>query len=272
MLPILKWTGGKRKLLNSILPILPKDINKYIEPFIGGGALFFNLEKNNSYISDVNEELINFYIQIASNPIEVLELANSYINSLEEYNKIRGLDRNKIVWDSLSHIERAARFLYLNRAAYSGMWRVNKNNQMNVPFGKYSSLTIPSKEEILKASELLKSTTIKCSDYSEVLTFAKSKDLVYLDPPYIPISDTSSFTSYTKDGFNNKDHQKLLEFCDELSIQDVNWALSNSYSEITLDLYSDYNIYLLDTKRSISTRWSKNSSVDNIKEILVTNF
>lgn len=267
MLPILKWTGGKRKLTNKIQEFFPQNYNNYWEPFCGGAALFFALElETNAIINDSNEELINFYNMIANDYQSVIELLDTFENSQEFFSEIRAWDRND-EWKKRTAIMRAARFLYLNKTAYSGLWRVNQKNQMNVPYGNYANPKFYNVEEIHRASELLKENKIFCKNFLEMKP--EKNDLVYLDPPYIPISATSNFTSYTKDGFGNNEQALLADYCYELDEREIYFILSNSYTPIIFELYEGFDIYDVIASRSINAGWDNKNS--KVKEVIVTN-
>lgn len=269
MLPVLKWTGGKRKLVKDIIKLFPQSYDRYYEPMVGGGALFFHLQREGSYISDVNEELINFYSVVRDIPTDLMNLVDTYENTPDKYNEIREWDRLS-TWAERSNLERAARFLYLNKTAYSGLWRVNKSNQFNVPYGKYTNPKFYNKDEIIAASKLLQKTQIELSSYEAIKKFIKPGDLIYFDPPYVPISATSSFTSYTKDGFDNTNQIDLKTFCDELTDMKVNWIASNSYSPAVFDLYGEYNLVDVVAGRAISAGWDGANS--KVKELIIRNF
>ena len=211
--PIVKWVGGKRQLMFELLKNMPKSHNRYFEPFIGGGALFFELQPENAYISDMNEELINLYSIVRDNVYELISDLNKHEVSKEYFLEIRNLDRTD-KYKNLSNVQRASRFIYLNRTCFNGLYRVNSQGQFNVPYGNYKNPRIVDENNLLNCSELLKNTEIKCADFSEILTKVKKGDFVYFDPPYVPLNETSSFTSYTKDGFDMDMQFKLREVCD----------------------------------------------------------
>lgn len=200
--PFVKWVGGKRGLLSQIIPHIPKDFNNYFEPFIGGGALFFELKKlgvlknKKIYISDVNSELINAYKIIRDYPIKLIDELKEFKknHSKEFYYEIRAWDRD----DSFLNIDkvlRATRFIYLNKTCFNGLYRVNKNNQNNVPMGSYKNPNICDEEVLYSVSEALKEVNIFNSSYQELLKYTLEGDFIYFDPPYYPLTQTSSFTS-----------------------------------------------------------------------------
>lgn len=266
--PIVKWVGGKRQLMFELIKNMPKSYNRYFEPFIGGGALFFELQPEQAYISDMNEELINLYSVVRDNVYELIKDLSKHEVSKEYFLEIRNIDRTE-QYTELSDVERASRFIYLNRTCFNGMYRVNSQGQFNVPFGHYKNPRIIDENNLLNCSELLKKTEIKCADFSEILTKVKKGDWVYFDPPYVPLNDTSSFTSYTKDGFDINMQFKLRDVCDELDNKGVKFMLSNSDTKLVNELYVNYEIKKVFASRQI------NANADGrgkITEVLVRNY
>ena len=266
--PIVKWVGGKRQLMFELLKNMPKSYNRYFEPFIGGGALFFELQPENAYISDMNEELINLYSVVRDNVYELIEDLGKHEVSKKYFLEIRNIDRSE-KYAELSSIERASRFIYLNRTCFNGMYRVNSQGQFNVPFGHYKNPRIIDENNLLNCSKLLKKTEIKCADFSEILTKVQKDDFVYFDPPYVPLNETSSFTSYTKDGFDIDMQFKLRNVCDELNSMGVKFMLSNSDTKLVNELYANYEIKKVFASRQI------NANADGrgkITEVLVRNY
>lgn len=270
--PFVKWVGGKRQLANQIISLAPKKYNTYFEPLVGGGAIFFALEPQNAVINDSNSELMNTYKVIKDNPnalitfLQIHELKNN-----EDYfYEIRSMDRNKD-YDSISDIEKAARTIYLNKTCYNGLYRVNKSNQFNAPYGKYKNPVIVDYDNILACSNYLNKANVKIfdGDYKNVLTLANKDDFVYLDPPYLPISKTSSFTSYTANNFNLDEQIELKNQCDRLNEEGIRFLLSNSYSEIIMELYKDYEIIIVNARRVINSDPSKRGE---IREVLIKNY
>ena len=266
--PIVKWVGGKRQLMFELLKNLPKSYNRYFEPFIGGGALFFELQPDNAYISDMNEELINLYFVVRDSVDELVHDLNKHEISKEYFLKIRNLDRMEKYF-KLSNVERASRFIYLNRTCFNGMYRVNSKGEFNVPFGNYKNPRIIDENNLLNCSELLKKTEIKCADFSEIIHKVQKGDFVYFDPPYVPLNETSSFTSYTKDGFDIDMQFKLREVCDELDSMGVKFMLSNSDTKLVNELYVNYNIKKVFASRQINANANGRGK---ITEVLVRNY
>lgn len=281
MKPFIKWVGGKRQLLPVIKQNLPEKYNRYFEPFVGGGALFFDIEKPGNYISDINSSLINTYQTIANetklNPlIEILSTFQNEIDkrkTLEEkseyYYEIRAYDRNINFETEYSSEFRAARFIFLNKTCFNGVQRENSKGHNNVPYGKHLNPTILNKEQILKCHSLLKNTEIVNDGFQNILVKTNEGDLVYFDPPYVPLPDKLSFTKYSKGDFDMNDQQKLRLLIDLLHEKGVYVIISNSYSELTTELYKGYNQIPVDAKRMINRDGDNRQS---IKEILVTTY
>ena len=262
--PILKWAGGKTQLLEHLLPKIPKEYNKYIEPFFGGGALFFALKPNNSIIADSNPELINLYRVIAKD-------VNSLISELKNLKNEKDFfyDIRKKEFSELSEIEAAARTIFLNKTAFNGLYRVNKKGQFNVPFGYYKNPKILDEDQLLAASKLLKKTKILLGDFKDVLCEnAKKGDFIFLDPPYLPVSKYSDFKRYTKEQFYEKDQISLANLVNKLSKKGCHILLTNSNHPLIHELYKDFNIDIYKTKRNINSKSTNRKGED----IIVSNF
>lgn len=264
--PFVKWVGGKRTIISELVSKLPNKINDYYEPFVGGGALFFEINKKtkNCYLSDVNSDLVIAYNVIKENPKKLIESLKKHHkkHSEEHYYRVRSQHE---LQDS---VEIASRFLYLNKTCYNGLYRVNKKDQFNVSLGKYKNPNIIQEENIKLCNKVLKNTIIECKDFQDINP--KQDDFVYFDPPYYPISITS-FTNYSKLGFTEKDQLRLRNFAVELTKRGVNIMLSNSYSSFIMNLYKDkiFKIKLLEAPRFVNSNLTKRG---NVKEILITNF
>lgn len=270
--PFTKWTGGKRKLIPKLKELMPEIYGNYYEPFIGGGALFFELSPRVAIINDFNEELINCYIQIKENPIKLIEILKIHKekNSKEYYLEIRGLDRTD-KFKELSKVERAARIMYMLRVDFNGLYRVNSKNQFNVPYGNYANPKIVDEELINNISNYLNTydITITSGDFEDSVSTVKEGDFVYFDPPYIPLNETSSFTSYTHEGFSYEDQVRLRNTVRKLTEKGVKVMVSNSSSKLTIDLYEEFNIHYVEVSR---TNGAKSSSRGIIKEVIITNY
>ena len=266
--PIVKWVGGKRQLMFELLKNMPKNYNRYFEPFIGGGALFFELQPENAYISDMNEELINLYQVVRDNVDELIVDLQKHDISKDYFMEIRNIDRTE-EYKNWSNIQKASRFIYLNRTCFNGMYRVNSKGKFNVPFGHYKNPRIIDENNLINCSNLLQKTEIKHSDFSEILREVKKGDFVYFDPPYVPLSETSSFTSYTKDGFDMDMQFKLRDVCDKLDSMGVKFLLSNSDTKLVNELYENYNIKKVFASRQINANAYGRGK---ITEVLVRNY
>lgn len=270
--PFTKWTGGKRQLLPVIRELMPKTYNRYFEPFVGGGALFFDLAPKDAVINDFNAELINCYQQIKDNPqelIEILKVHQEY-NSKEYYLDLRSADRDERI-DMMSEVQRAARILYMLRVNFNGLYRVNSKNQFNVPYGRYKNPKIVDEELISAISVYINNNQleIKVGDFEKAIVDVRTGDFVYFDPPYIPLSETSAFTSYTHEGFSFADQVRLRDAFKRLSDTGAYVMLSNSSSVLVEELYKDFNIHYVEATR---TNGAKSSSRGKISEIIVTNY
>jgi DNA adenine methylase len=260
--PLLKWAGGKTQMIPNLIEAMPKSFNNYIEPFIGGGALFFHLSPKSAVIADSNPELINLYQQVAKDFKPVFKLLEKMPNIEEFFYQ----ERSK-KFEELSPIQAAARTIYLNRTCFNGLFRVNKSGGFNVPFGRYKDPKIADAELLKSAAEALAGTTIVLGDYKKVLqTYAKKGDLVFLDPPYLPISQYSDFQRYTKEQFYEDDHRELAAEVTRLSEIGCHVLLTNSNHPLVHELYSDFHIEVLSTKRNINSRAALRTGQD----VLVT--
>ncbi|WP_319507244.1 DNA adenine methylase [uncultured Methanolobus sp.] len=268
--PFLKWAGGKRQLLEEINTHVPNKINTYYEPFIGAGAVLFNLQAKKAVIGDTNSELINCYHVIKDNLDELIEDLNKHKNEKDYFYSIRELDRTEN-YNDLSPIIKASRIIYLNKTCYNGLFRVNSQGQFNTPFGKYKNPKIVD-EIVLKAvSKYLNNSHVKIQncDFEECVSAAKKGDFVYFDPPYDPVSDTASFTGYDINGFNKDQQQRLKDVFEELTNNGINCMLSNSKTPFITELYKEYNIINVSATRNINSKASKRGKIE---EVLVLNY
>lgn len=258
--PILKWAGGKTQLLDYLLPKVPSSYGRYIEPFLGGGAMFFALQPEEAVIADSNPELINLYTQVAWQVDEVIEYLKKYRNNEELFYDIRAKD-----WEQLSKSEAAARTIFLNRTCFNGLYRVNKKGQFNVPFGKYKNPKICDEDVLRSASALLKKAEIVCDDYTTVLEqYAQPGDFLYLDPPYLPVSEYSDFKRYTKEQFYEEDHRDLANIIVQMRERGCYTILTNSNHPLVHELYADFPIDIVQTRRNISSKGNKRRGEDVI--------
>lgn len=255
--PILKWVGGKRQLLPQLRNFMPRVYKRYHEPFVGGGALFFDLERTGSYIADINPELINAY-QVVGDRQKIDALLgrlnrHAEANNAAYYVTVRNQDRDADFLTRYDEVERAARFIYLNKTCFNGVYRVNSKGHNNVPYGDTSKLVIDV-DGLQAAHLLLANTQIVQASFDDVLTQAHCGDFVYFDPPYWPLSATSSFTSYAKDGFTDDDQNRLVEVMDELRENGVHVMVSNSWRKETEDLYHNYHCEKIQANRMVNAK------------------
>jgi len=261
--PILKWAGGKTQMLGDLLPKVPSSYGRYIEPFFGGGAMFFALQPEQAVIADSNPELINLYRQVANHVDDVICQLKKYENTQEMFYAVRGQD-----WTMLPEAEAAARTIFLNKTCFNGLYRVNKKGQFNVPFGKYKNPKICDEEGLKAASTALKKAEIVCGDYLLVLEhYAQPGDFVFLDPPYLPISEYSDFKRYTKEQFYEEDHVELAKMVKTLHERGCHVILTNSNHPLVHELYAPFTIDVIQTKRHISCNGSTRKGEDVIVTI-----
>ena len=260
--PILKWAGGKTQMLGELLPKVPTSYGRYIEPFFGGGAMFFALQPENAVIADSNPELINMYREVADHVEDVIQYLKRYENTPEMFYAVRSQK-----WTTLPKAEAAARIIFLNKTCFNGLYRVNKQGQFNVPYGKYKNPKICDDDGLRAASEALKKADILCGDYLLVLEhYAQPGDFVFLDPPYLPISEYADFKRYTKEQFYEKDHVELAKMIMTLHERGCHVILTNSNHPLVHELYAPFNIDVIQTKRHISC----NGSTRNGEDVIVT--
>ncbi len=269
----IKWAGGKTQLINQFKEYFPKDINSYIEPFLGSGAVFFYIAQkhnpSNVFLSDINQELTDTY-KVIKDDVEKLitklkvHQENHLHKKKEYYLKIREINPN-----SLTITDKAARFIYLNKTCFNGLYRVNSENKFNVPMGNYKNPEIIQEEKLKCASKLLKNTTIKATSFENILDVAKKNDFIYFDPPYYPLDSKNSFTSYTKNNFLEKEQKLLKKVFEKLDKKGCLLMLSNSNTTFIKDLYKEYKINLVEANRMINCNGKDRGK---IKEVLVTNY
>jgi DNA adenine methylase len=268
----LKWAGGKLQLIEQFENLFPHNFRNYYEPFVGSGAVFFyvksKLKPNKVILSDTNEELINCFVVVRDNPYELVELLLNHRkrHSKEYFYAVRSTQPNR-----LDSVNKAARFIYLNKTCFNGLYRVNSKGQFNVPFGDYDNPSIFDKNTLFQASQLLQDVHLQVSTFEKVLDFAGKDDFVYFDPPYIPLSKTSSFTRYSKSDFTMKDQKQLSEVFETLDSRGCFVMLSNSDHALTRELYRHYkkNTVIVRAKRMINSVGSKRGAIN---ELIVTNY
>jgi len=261
--PILKWAGGKTQLLRELNERVPQKFNKYIEPFFGGGALYFNLNPEKSVIADLNPELVNLYRCVALAPDEVIGHLNGFMNDHDFFYQIRALDTK-----TLDPFFAAARTIFLNKTCFNGLYRVNRNGSFNVPFGRYKNPNITDSEAIYHASAILRNAVIVHGDYKIVLReYAEEGDFIFLDPPYLPVSQYSDFKRYTKEQFYEEDHRELADEVNRLQSKGCHVILTNSNNPLVHELYGSHKIEVVQTKRYINSDSAKRTGEDVIVTI-----
>ena len=271
--PFVKWAGGKRQILDKLKSHVPEEFNTYFEPFVGGGALLFDLAPQNAIINDSNEELINVFKVLCNDKkySKMCRYLNKYERKHDEefYYEIRNIDRNRKKFNRLNDSKRAARTIYLNKACFNGLYRVNSKGEFNVPFGKKTKVNTYDGENLLNVHSYLtlNNINILCTDFEDAVSAAKEGDFVYFDPPYD--SDTSTFNSYTEDGFNKDEQRRLAKVFKELDKKGVKVMLSNHNTILIKELYKDYNFHVIEAKRSINSNGKKRGKVE---EVIITNY
>lgn len=271
--PFVKWAGGKRQVINELKKYIPNEFDTYYEPFIGGGALLFELAPKRAVINDSNKELMNVYEVLCDDKkfSKMCRVLNDYeANHSEEfYYEIRNKDREKQKFGRLADYTRAARTIYLNKACFNGLYRVNSKNEFNVPFGKKEKVNTYDGGNLITVSNYLTMNDIKILsvDFEEAVKDAKKGDFVYFDPPYD--SDTGTFNSYTEDGFGKEEQRRLARVFKELDERGVYVMLSNHNTLLVNELYKGYNMHVIEAKRNINSKGNKRGKVE---ELIITNF
>lgn len=259
--PFLKWAGGKTQLFSSIRACFPLVFKRYHEPFLGGGAVFFALAPKRAYLCDINQDLINAYCAIRDQPHALIEELSNHRANEAHYYEVRSQH------GSLGLIEGAARTIFLNRTCFNGLYRVNRKGEFNVPYGRYNNPTVCNTENLLAVSETLRHVDIRCESVFQIGRRVRRGDLVYFDPPYDPVSASSSFTAYSKFAFGREQQVALSLLFKRLANRGVHVVLSNSDTPFIRDLYKDCNIRTVHARRAINSRADRRGLVC---EVLVT--
>lgn len=271
--PFVKWAGGKRSIINKLIKLSPEEFDTYYEPFVGGGAMLFELSPKKAVINDYNEELMNVYKCIKEEQKFIAmcnELNKHEANHSEEYYyEIRNLDKNKKKFNKLADYKRAARTIYLNKACFNGLYRVNSKNEFNVPSGKktkvntYDGVNLGIIYSFLNFNDI----TIQSIDFEESVKEAKRGDFIYFDPPYD--SDTSTFNSYTENGFGKEEQKRLAKVFKELDKKGCYVMLSNYNTSLVKEMYKDYHFNYIEAQRNIGAK-AKNRG--KVEEVIITNY
>ena len=271
--PVVKWVGGKRQLLDEILPAFPTNFNKYYEPFFGGGAVLFAAKPKNSVINDINADLIRVYRIIRDDPDALIGELKKFKNDKDEFYRERELDRDKAEFDKLSDVRKAARLIFLNKTCYNGLYRVNSAGEFNTPFAYYRNPNIVNEPTIRAIHAFFHDNEIdiRQGDYAEAVKDASEGDFVYFDPPYDPISNSSAFTGYNEGGFDRKEQERLRDVCADLNCRGAKVLLSNSSTDFIRNLYSDigFEITIVKAKRFVNSIGTRRGDVD---EVLISNY
>ena len=265
--PFVKWAGGKRQLISLLIENAPISYNTFFEPFVGGGALFFNLMPRKAVISDINAELINTYKVISESFDTLLDSLQRHRNEEDYFYTVRAQDPA-----SLSNIERASRFIFMNKTCFNGLYRENSKGKFNVPFGRYKSPNIADKQNLEAIASYLNKSRVKvlCQDYKTTAKKAKSGDFIYFDPPYHPTSQTASFTKYAKGDFTAQDQEELADIFRRLSNKGCHVMLSNSNVPFIKELYKDFKVLEIEASRFINCKADKRGK--GLYEVLVKNY
>ena len=266
----IKWAGGKKQLLDQFKLYFPKKINRFFDPFVGGGTITFHIIKNYNpkevFISDINEELINTYKVIKNNVDELIEILKKYKekHNKEIYYIVRAEDPSL-----LSEVTRAARFIYLNKTCFNGLYRVNSKGKFNVPMGSYKNPSILMEQDLREISKLLKNIKISVMSFEKMIPLAKKGDFIYFDPPYYPLKKGNGFTTYTKGNFLEEEQKQLAEVFKKLDKKDCKVMLSNSDTKFIKDLYKDYKISFVKANRMINCNGNGRGKIN---EVVVINY
>lgn len=266
--PFVKWVGGKRQLLDVLTAAMPNPLTgRYFEPFIGGGALLFSQLPSRATISDINPELVNCYQVIRDDLDGLIRSLRRHKNTEEHFYFVRAKRPS-----TMTPLQRASRFIYLNKTCFNGLYRENKSGQFNAPYGRYANPRIVDVENLTAIHHYLSGNDVRIhhAGYQHVLDNAKAGDFIYLDPPYAPMSETANFTSYTKSGFGLEDQKELARVFAELSRRGVKVMQSNSNTEVIRELYKEFNIQTVYATRAINCKGNKRGKEAN--EVLITNY
>lgn len=264
--PLVKWVGGKRKLAPKLLSLFPRTIGTYYEPFTGGGAVFFALAAETPHrfdsvvLNDWNFELADMYRVVRDTPNRLIVALREMVNTPEFFAQMRAKSPK-----DLKPVDRVARLIYLNKTCFNGLFRMNKAGQFNAPFGKYENPNICDEENIHACHVVLNGkVTVRNGDFSDAVTDAKPGDCVYFDPPYVPLTPTSNFTSYTSDGFGLKDQQRLALLVRQLAERGVHAYVSNSDTPLVRELYQGFELVEVQMKRNINSKGDGRGAVGEL--------
>ena len=272
--PFLKWVGGKAQLLVQLDEFFPTEIGRYVEPFIGGGAVFFHLKQRfpamRAFLRDNNDELINTYRAVRHQPRELMRRLDRHLaDFLKDRETYYYLVRLKHHLPATEVLERAARMVFLNKTCFNGLWRVNSRGEFNVPIGSHKNPALYDEENIYAASRALENAHLETKDFRDTMAETRRGDFVYIDPPYYPVSPTASFTSYTKDEFGEEQQRELAALYRDAANRGVRLMLSNSDTEFIRRLFRGFTIHTVQARRMVNCDGTKRGEVN---EVVVTNF
>ena len=264
--PFLKWAGGKGQLLDQFESLFPGEFNAFHEPFLGSGAVFFRLRPRRAFLSDANRDLVETFEVVRDDVATLVRALKRHVYQERHYYRVRATDPK-----TLTRVERAARFLYLNRTCFNGLYRVNRSGQFNVPFGRYTNPVLCPEENLRAASAALEGVVLATGPFERVVGRARRGDFVYFDPPYHPLSPTSSFTAYTRDPFGAEEQTRLRDVALALAHRGCKVMVSNSHCPFIVDLYRrvGFQIHKVYATRAINCLASKRGA---IAEAAITNY
>lgn len=269
--PVVKWVGGKRQLLHAITPLLPRQMELYCEPFLGGGAVLFSIRPSTAIVNDLNGDLIAVYETIRDDVDALIDDLKRHQNTPEYFYALRDMDRDKAAYRAMSKVARASRLIYLNKTCFNGLFRVNSAGEFNAPFGRYKNPNIVNEPGLRAVNAYLSTScvTFHSEDFADTLDRVGEGGFAYLDPPYDPVSDTAGFTGYSKDGFDRDQQLRLKRCCDRLTRRGVRFLLSNSATDFIRELYRDYEIFTVTAKRAVNADAGGRGAVE---EVLIRNY
>lgn len=273
MKPFVKWVGGKSQLIPEIKKRLPKEINCFYEPFVGGGAVLFNVEAKKYVINDINSELIHTYeivrdnLEILKKRLDLLSEEHNSVSEPKEFYLMKRTEYNKLIGSEKYSTEFASLFIYLNKTAFNGIYRVNSKGLFNVPFNTKKSVNLYDEENLNQVSKFLKNVDIHNKDFEEICSSAKPGDFVFFDSPYAPLKN-DSFESYTKEGFSKEEHIRLANLFKKLTSKGVKCMITNHNTEFIQELYKDFNQEVVNVKRLVNSVASNRIGT----EVIITNY
>ena len=266
--PFVKWAGGKSQLLPELKKRIPNIFKRFFEPFVGGGAFLFGVQPRDAHIIDRNPELMNTYTVVRDSVEDLISDLRRHIYERDYYYQMRDADR-ELSYEFWTPIQRASRFIYLNKTCYNGLYRVNSKGHFNTPYGRYNNPTIVDADNLRACSQVLRPVKISQADFTGIEDMIAPGDFVYFDPPYMPLSATANFTGYDNSGFTTDNQKELFDLCCRLDQRGVQFMLSNSSSPFITMLYQRFKVELVMANRAINSKAHKRGAV---QEVIVTNY